>query len=193
MLQRKFVRSVSFPLLILAALAVFQAAPAKAETQLQSIGLGVSVPTPLGTNYQTYSRLAGGFAEAIVLSDFSFLKYVAIRGSVGYQPYSFKGLENVSLRQFNVSLGVETLTDGINLPAKPFAGLELGTVYSWMNYADPNTTTNSALSMGGTLRFGFEIPVWGDFTAILAAPISMQFSSNTFVALSGDFSLRWAL
>lgn len=164
----------------------------KAHAELTAIGAGVSVPTPMGDDYQTYERLAGFIVEAWTAApEFMGVDY-RTHLTFGYQPYDIVNLSDVTLRQIYAFYGFETQFAGSKLVI-PFISADAGAFWSWLHYS---RTSNNALDAGGSFalqfRSGFTIPLFDQLAINVSVPFIFVFTNN-FSTWNINSSLRWSL
>ena len=173
---------------------LFLGSLAHAEFRISSIAGGVNSPTPMGDNYQIYSRSLGGLGAIWVQNDQVFGSALQLHGSVTYQPYKVNNVSNVQLKQWLTMVGIETKT-GEQHFINPFFSLDIGAAYSSIDFGTgvSGGDLNSSTAFAAQARGGFYIPLFSSLAAQVAAPITAIFSSSKFVSLNGEFSLRWSL
>jgi len=164
----------------------------ESRAELTAVGAGVSVPTPMGDDYQIYKRQVGFFAEAwLPAPEFLGVDY-RTHLQVGYQPYTLVNLSDVALRQVYGFYGFETQL-GTSKLIIPFMSVDIGGFYSWLHYS---RTTNSQLDSGGSFalqfRPGFTIPLFDQLSLNAAVPFVFVFTNN-FSTWNILGSLRWSL
>lgn len=167
---------------------------ARADLDFAAVAAGVSYSNPQGNNFQNYSPATGGVvdvwmsAASILGSDFQF------HGAVEYLPFKINGLTDYSISQWSFLLGVETRSAAAHW-LKPFFSMDVGAVYSSLSLPSTvsNPTQNFNVLLAAQARPGISIPVFGKLEILMASPIKIIFSTNQFVTLNGEFSLRWGL
>lgn len=160
----------------------------------RSIAVGGSYALPLAGNYQTFSPKFGGtatirYAQPDLLGD-----HMNFIGTVSFRTYGVRGLSNSRILQIPFLVGVEAAPSGVDFIARPYAGIQIGGIYSSFTLTDAsNLAQNAAVSFMTRVLTGVQVPVFDQFSITGESAFDFIASSNQFFALTGIVSLRYGL
>ena len=168
------------PLLFIVALA-----PLKSQAAFKSLSAGVNYPTVQGRNYTSMQRQRGyelsTNAHTDAFNDFQLfgfkpLKWVDtfdMKFTAFYQPYSLFGKTNANLNMIGGLAGFETKGTQHNFLLHPFLYLQVGSIYSWLNFPAATGTSHSQYYFMARAGLGFEAPIWKGLNLVIDSPISV--------------------
>lgn len=184
-------RVVSLGALVLAAHS--QLNPANAAPSVQSVGVSLTQPVPMGSSYQTLERTTGVELRALIGSEWapSDLNF-SLTGN--YQSFGVRGLAGAKVDYWGFFAGVQTGNAAGSGWIVPGFGVEIGGMYDSLRLASVNgSQTNSDLLFAFRAVPGIAIPVLGTLDATFDFPVTAVFSSRKLMLWTGQFGIRWRL
>lgn len=189
-----YVMQKAFLLVFVLGLALQFTTSALASAGLKSVGLGISLPTPMGDVSQVLNHPVGYLAEARLGTPQWFPDNTDFRLSAFYFPFSPKQLGDSSLRMLGMTGGLQ-LTGGSSFwGISPFFSTEMGLVYSALGFSGATgATANNSLKLALQFVPGFDFPIFKNVGGIVELPMMVVFQKSALAIWNGSFSLRWQL